>query len=178
MLEPCRGPTVGDLVASGYPSSAQASHSPSGVRGAAACPRATIDGGDLGVSRPRLADRLRERGVVTRRKSPSPEQMLEMTCHYEQGESLARVGARLGVNGGTVHTHLVRAGIPLRDTHGRTRQAERTPQESQLPALLPLPQQCLAHESLELTVHVVGREQVFQLCPVNHHDAKVLGRET
>lgn len=76
---------------------------------------------DLGVSRRRLTDRLRERGVVIRRKSPSPEQVLEMARHYEQGESLARVGARLGFNGGPVRTHLIQAGIPLRDTHGRIR---------------------------------------------------------
>ncbi len=74
---------------------------------------------ELGVSRSRLADRLREHGVVIRRQAPSPEQALEMARHYEQGESLARVGARLGFNAGTVRTHLLRAGVSLRDSHGR-----------------------------------------------------------
>ena len=44
---------------------------------------------DLGVSRPRLADRLRERGVMIRHQSFSPEQVLEMTRHCEQCETLA-----------------------------------------------------------------------------------------
>lgn len=76
---------------------------------------------DLGVSRQRLAVRLRERGVAIRGEGPSPEQVLEMVRRYDQGESLARIGARLGFNGGTVRTHLIQAGIALRDTHGRVR---------------------------------------------------------
>ena len=74
---------------------------------------------DLGVSRQRLAARLRERGVKIRGEGPTPEQVLEMVWRYDQGESLARVGARLGFNGGTVRAHLRRAGVALRDTHGR-----------------------------------------------------------
>lgn len=73
----------------------------------------------LGVSRPRLSDRLRKRGVVIRRQSPSPEQVLEMARRYEQGESLARVGARVGFDAGTVRTHLRSAGVAIRDAHGR-----------------------------------------------------------
>nr|WP_254910480.1 sigma factor-like helix-turn-helix DNA-binding protein [Gulosibacter sp. 10] len=44
-----------------------------------------------------------------------------MVRRYDQGESLARVGARLGFSGGTVRTHLIRAGVRLRDSHGRAR---------------------------------------------------------
>lgn len=76
---------------------------------------------DLGVSRQRLAARLRERGVAIRGEGPTPEQVLEMVRRYDQGESLARVGARLGSNGGTVRAYLRRAGVVMRDTHGRTR---------------------------------------------------------
>ena len=76
---------------------------------------------DLGVSRQRLAARLRERGVAIRGEGPTPEQVLEMVRRYDQGESLARVGARLGFNGGTVRAHLIRAGIPMRDTRGLPR---------------------------------------------------------
>lgn len=76
---------------------------------------------DLGVSRPRLAGRLRERGVTIRRQAPSPRQVLEMARRYKQGDSLVQVGARLGFNASTVRTHLHRAGVSTRDTHGRSK---------------------------------------------------------
>lgn len=76
---------------------------------------------DLGVSRQRLAERLRERGVRLRREKPSSEQVLEMCRRYEQGESLVRIGERLGFNPSSVRLYLLRAGIALRDTHGRER---------------------------------------------------------
>lgn len=76
---------------------------------------------DLGVSRQRLAARLRERGVAIRGEGPSPEQVLEMVRRCDQGESLARVGTRLGFNGGTVRAHLIRSRVAMRDTQGRTR---------------------------------------------------------
>ena len=75
--------------------------------------------GDLRVIRQRLAERLRERGVRLRREKPSSEQVLEMCRRYEQGESLARVGERMGFNASTVRLQLLRAGIALRDPHGR-----------------------------------------------------------
>ena len=56
---------------------------------------------------------------MIRRQSPSPEQVLEMARHYEQGESLARVGARVGFDAGSVRTLLRRAGVSIRDAHGR-----------------------------------------------------------
>ncbi|HJA04974.1 MAG TPA: hypothetical protein H9800_08975 [Candidatus Microbacterium stercoravium] len=77
--------------------------------------------GDLGVSRQRLADRLRERGMRLRRAKPSSEQVLEMYRRYEQGESLARVGERMGFNASSVRAALIAAGVKLRDTHGRVR---------------------------------------------------------
>lgn len=77
--------------------------------------------GDLGVSRHRLAEHLRGRGVVIRGQGPSSEQVLEMALRYEQGESLATVGARVGFSAGTVRAHLLRAGVSLRDPHGRVR---------------------------------------------------------
>ena len=77
--------------------------------------------GDLGVSRQRLAERLRERGVRLRREKPSSEQVLEMCRRYEQGESLASVGERLGLNPSSVRLYLLRAGVTLRDPQGRAR---------------------------------------------------------
>ncbi|WP_454295337.1 hypothetical protein [Salana multivorans] len=44
-----------------------------------------------------------------------------MCRQYEQGESLARVGAKVGFNASTVRTNLLRAGVALRDPHGRER---------------------------------------------------------
>ncbi|MGK4187066.1 hypothetical protein AB0X98_02595 [Rothia koreensis] len=76
---------------------------------------------DLGVSRQRLAERLRERGVRLRREKPSSEQALEMCRRYEQGESLTRIGERLGFNTSSVRMYLMCAGIAMRDTHGRER---------------------------------------------------------
>ena len=76
---------------------------------------------DFGVSRQRLAGRLRDRGVRLRREKPSSEQVLEMCRRYEQGESLVRIGERLGFNPSSVRVYLLRAGIALRDTHGRAR---------------------------------------------------------
>ncbi|MCX2163281.1 hypothetical protein [Corynebacterium auriscanis] len=76
---------------------------------------------DLGVSRQRLAGRLRKRGVRLRREKPSSEQVIEMCRRYEQGESLARIGERLGFNPSSVRVHLLHAGITLRDTHVRER---------------------------------------------------------
>lgn len=71
------------------------------------------------MSRQRLAERLRDRGVRLRGEQPSPEQVLEMCRRYEQGESLARVGAKAGFNASTVRIQLLRAGLALRDSQGR-----------------------------------------------------------
>ncbi len=38
---------------------------------------------------------------------------------YESGLSLAKVGEQLGFNAQTIATHLKRAGVTLRDPHGR-----------------------------------------------------------
>ena len=74
---------------------------------------------DLSVSRQRLASLLRARGVKLRRTTPSPWEVDEMVRRYESGESLDRVGSRLGFSAGTVRNHLLGAGTVLRDTHGR-----------------------------------------------------------
>ena len=38
---------------------------------------------------------------------------------YAQGDSLAVIGTRLGVDAGTVHARLRKRGMQMRDTHGR-----------------------------------------------------------
>lgn len=73
--------------------------------------------GDLGVSRPRLSARLRERGVLLRRVSPTDEQVREMCRRYEQGDSLVTVSARIGFDSGTVHKPLLLARVTMRTPH-------------------------------------------------------------
>lgn len=76
---------------------------------------------ELGVSRVRLADLLRQRGVRIRNASPTPDEVTEMVRRYESGESLEQIGERLGFNGGTVRNRLVACGVAMRDSHGRAR---------------------------------------------------------
>lgn len=76
---------------------------------------------DVGVSRQRLASLLRERGVRLRRTAPSDAEVQEMVRRYADGESLERVGARVGFSAGTVRNHLIAAGVLLRDPQGRER---------------------------------------------------------
>lgn len=76
---------------------------------------------DLSVSRQRLAERLRKRGMQLRREKPSSEQVLEMCRRYEQGEFLATIGERLGFNPSSVRLYLLRAEMTLRDSQGRAR---------------------------------------------------------
>ena len=72
---------------------------------------------DLGVGRTRLSARLRERGVLLRRVSPTAEQVREMCRRYEQGESLIVVGAKVGFDGGTVRKYLMLSGVTMRSPH-------------------------------------------------------------
>jgi len=76
---------------------------------------------DVGLGRHRLAALLRERGVRIRRASPSAAEVRDMVQRYADGESLERVGERLGFSAGTVRNHLIAAGVALRDTQGRDR---------------------------------------------------------
>lgn len=77
--------------------------------------------GDLGVSRQRLAERLCERGVRLLGEKPSSEQACEMCLRYEQGESLAMFGERMGFNASSVRVALIAAGVKLRDANERVR---------------------------------------------------------
>lgn len=74
---------------------------------------------DLGIGRERLATLLRARGVCLRGATPSDDAVREMARLYAAGESLERVGTRLGFSAGTVRNHLLSVGVRTRDTHGR-----------------------------------------------------------
>lgn len=73
----------------------------------------------VGLGHERLSRLLRERGVVLRNHSPSTSTIRLMCAMYEQGASLERVGDRFGYTAGTVRTHLIAAGVMMRDTHSR-----------------------------------------------------------
>ena len=66
----------------------------------------------------RFASLLRERGIKVRRSSPAEVQIDQMVYRYEAGESLAKIGEKLGFQPNTVRTQLLRRGVTTRDTHG------------------------------------------------------------
>lgn len=74
---------------------------------------------EVGVGHERLARLLRERGVRLRRQSPTEEEVADMQVRYAAGASLDRIGAVLGYSAGTVRSHLLAAGVSMRDPHGR-----------------------------------------------------------
>lgn len=76
---------------------------------------------EFGLSRQRLAQELRARGVRLRGGAPSDGEVDEMVHRYSAGESLDRVGSNLGFSAGTVRTWLLSRAVPIRDSHGRER---------------------------------------------------------
>jgi DNA-directed RNA polymerase specialized sigma24 family protein len=56
-----------------------------------------------------------------RMRGLSAEQIDEAVRLYEAGQSLARIGERLGVDAGTVRARVVERRVRMRDTHGRER---------------------------------------------------------
>ena len=64
---------------------------------------------------------LKRHGVEPRRQELSSEQIQHAVLMYAQGNSLAVIGSKLGVDAGTVHDRLREQGVIMRDTHGRER---------------------------------------------------------
>lgn len=62
---------------------------------------------------------LQSHGVKMRRQGLTDEQIREARKLYESGQSLAKVGAHLAVEAGTVRRALMKHGVRMRDTHGR-----------------------------------------------------------
>jgi transposase-like protein len=60
-----------------------------------------------------------ERAGAPRRRNLLPHRLYEAQQLYDQGWSLARIGQHLEVNASTVWHALRKAGVPMRDTHGR-----------------------------------------------------------
>ncbi|BBX25032.1 hypothetical protein MALV_01570 [Mycolicibacterium alvei] len=64
---------------------------------------------------------LHSHGVTMRRQGITDEQIDDAVHLYELGESLAKIGAHLGAEAGTVRRALLNRGVRMRDTHGRER---------------------------------------------------------
>ena len=75
----------------------------------------------LGISHMRFASILRERGIKVRGSFATEAEVDLMVMHYENGESLAHIGKRLGYQPNSVRNRLLRRGVATRDSHGRSK---------------------------------------------------------
>lgn len=75
----------------------------------------------FGVHRTTIRAALDRQGAPVREHAITSAQVATAARLYESGLSLAVVGEKLGFNAQTIATHLRRAGVSLRDPHGRAR---------------------------------------------------------
>jgi hypothetical protein len=75
----------------------------------------------FGINRKTVALHLHRQGVKMRRQGLADAQVSAAAVKYRDGESLDTIGEHLGVDSTTVWRALVKAGVPMRDTHGRAR---------------------------------------------------------
>jgi hypothetical protein len=73
------------------------------------------------IHRNTVSQHLNREGVARRRQGLGDDQVDHAVRLYRAGQSLARIGARLDVDAGTVHSALRARGVRMRDTHGRDR---------------------------------------------------------
>ncbi len=64
---------------------------------------------------------LREQGIQLRNQRMMPTEIEPAIQLYQAGHSLAVVGTKLGYDHGTIWRALKRAGVAMRDSHGRER---------------------------------------------------------
>lgn len=74
-----------------------------------------------GLSKGSVIRLIREAGISIRRQGLTNNQITEAAQLYDSGLSLAKIGARFGVDHGTVWRQLKKRGVRMRDTHGRSR---------------------------------------------------------
>jgi transposase-like protein len=74
-----------------------------------------------GIHKHTVAKHLKHDAVVLRggRVKLAPDVIKQAAHMYESGNSLAQIGAHLGVDPSGIHKALKKAGVKLRDTHGR-----------------------------------------------------------
>jgi hypothetical protein len=75
----------------------------------------------FGIHRVTVSAHLHRQGVVLRRQGLDTESTAQALRLYQDEWSVARIGERLGVEGGTVWTALKAEGVRMRDAHGRER---------------------------------------------------------
>lgn len=73
----------------------------------------------FGVHRTTIRAALDRHAIAPRVHAIDEGQVATASRLYLSGLSLASVGEKLGFNAQTIATHLRRAGVPLRDPHGR-----------------------------------------------------------
>lgn len=78
-------------------------------------------GDQFGIERRTVSAILHRHGVPMRRRGLSGEQIDDAVRLYNQGWSLARIGARMDVAAGTVRQRLHERGVTMRDTQGQPR---------------------------------------------------------
>jgi hypothetical protein len=74
-----------------------------------------------GISKGAVLRLLREHDIPIRRQSMTEAEIDQAAEFYRDGNSLATVGTKLGYDHGTIHHALKRAGVTMRDSHGRER---------------------------------------------------------
>lgn len=73
-----------------------------------------------GIHRSTVAQHLRREGIVIPQQlKMTPDVVKQAKRLYASGCSVATVGQQLGVDATTVHKALKKAGVRMRDTHGR-----------------------------------------------------------
>ncbi|WP_437770360.1 hypothetical protein [Arthrobacter sp. KNU40] len=69
-----------------------------------------------GISRETVSKHLRRRAITPRKVGLDEQQIKEAARLYEQGDSLATIGKRMGVTAHTVRSRLVEAGVRMRSS--------------------------------------------------------------
>lgn len=74
----------------------------------------------FGISRNTVSSLLERKGVPRRKRPLSPAQIEQAVELYSTGQSSATIATQLGCDPSTVRLALLKAGIQMRDSHGRT----------------------------------------------------------
>ncbi|GAA5197170.1 hypothetical protein GCM10023346_31290 [Arthrobacter gyeryongensis] len=70
-----------------------------------------------GISRETISKHLRRHGIAPRKVGLDAQQIKEAVRLYEQGDSLATIGKRMGVTAHTVRSRLIEAGVKMRSSY-------------------------------------------------------------
>ncbi|WP_437770358.1 hypothetical protein [Arthrobacter sp. KNU40] len=70
-----------------------------------------------GISRETVSKHLRRRAITPRKVGLDAQQIKEAVRLYEQGDSLATIGTRMGVTAHTVRSRLLEVGVRMRSSY-------------------------------------------------------------